>query len=312
VDAIVRQTPAPDRDRVGDRRYRAVVIGSYGFIGAQLFAKLGRAGVSVTGFTRQQPCLRPDGTPHEALAAAEVLFYLATSVSPAMAEQRPDLVAQDHAVFSRLLDRLGEGDRPPFVVLAGTGGYVYDPVAPLPFREDQPTAPRTAYGRAKLALERALADRAAAVPGVSLRLATVYGPGQRVSKGQGVIAHWLAAAASGAPLRLFGDPATIRDYVYIDDVVNALARVGEVARAGGTLPDVLNVGSGEPTRLGDLLDLVVATVPGRVAVERLPGRGFDHYDAVLDIGRVTDVVGWKPETSLAVGLQQTWWALATA
>jgi nucleoside-diphosphate-sugar epimerase len=306
MDTSVRDVSLAERPAIS--RFRAAVIGSYGFIGAQLHAKLDLAGAAVTGFTRQAPVLRPDGRPQDALLAAEVLFYLATSVSPAMAEQRPDLVAADHDLFCRLLDRLAEVERPPFVVLAGTGGYVYDPAAPLPFREDSPTAPRTAYGRAKLGLEQALSDRRAAVPGVSLRLATVYGPGQRVSKGQGVIAHWLAAAADGQPLRLFGNPATIRDYVYIDDVVNALARVGEFGRDGGTLPEVINIGSGRPTRLGELLELVLATVPAELDVERLPGRGFDHYDAVLDIQRAAELVGWRPETSLPAGLARTWWA----
>jgi UDP-glucose 4-epimerase len=299
----------PVTDQRTTSRLRAAVIGSYGFIGAQLHAKLDLAGADVTGFTRQAPILASDGRPHDALLDTDVLFYLATSVSPASAEQRPDLVASDHDLFRRLVDRLAEVERPPYVVLAGTGGYVYDPVAPLPFREDSPVAPRTAYGRAKLDLEQALADRGAVLPGVSLRLSTVYGPGQRIRKGQGVIAHWLAAVAAGQPLRLFGDPATIRDYVYIDDVVSALASVGEVGRAGVELPDVINIGSGQPTRLGDLLDLVVATVPGPVDVERLPGRGFDHYDAVLDIQRAAELVGWRPATSLPDGLAKTWWAL---
>jgi UDP-glucose 4-epimerase len=304
VSVSVRTTERP-----ATSRFRAAVIGSYGFIGAQLHAKLDLAGAAVTGFTRQAPVLRPDGRPHDALLAADVLYYLATSVSPAMAEQRPDLVAADHDLFCRLLDRLAEVERPPFVVLAGTGGYVYDPAATLPFREDSATAPRTAYGRAKLGLEQAIADRRAAVPGVSLRLATVYGPGQRVSKGQGVIAHWLAAAAAGRPLRLFGNPGTVRDYVYIDDVVDALARIGEFGRDGAAPPDVINIGSGEPTRLGELLELVLAAVSGPVDVERLPGRGFDHYDAVLDIRRAAELVGWQPETSLPAGLAKTWWAL---
>lgn len=306
----VRDMAMPVTDRRTTGRLRAAVIGSYGFIGAQLHAKLDLAGAAVTGFTRQEPIFGPDGRPHDALLAADVLFYLATSVTPASAEQRPDLVASDYDVFNRLVDRLAEEERPPYVVLAGTGGYVYDPVAPLPFREDSPVAPRTAYGRAKLDLEQALADRNAKLPGVSLRLATVYGPGQRIRKGQGVIAHWLAAVAAGQPLRLFGDPATIRDYVYIDDVVAALAKVGEVGRDGVELPEVINIGSGQATRLGDLLDLVVAAVPGPVDVERLPGRGFDHYDAVLDIQRAADLVGWRPETSLPAGLAKTWWALS--
>ncbi|HEX5404371.1 MAG TPA: NAD-dependent epimerase/dehydratase family protein [Pseudonocardiaceae bacterium] len=310
MDLSVRDLSLPVPDRLSTSRLRAAVIGSYGFIGAQLHAKLAMAGAAVTGFTRQDPIFGPDGRPHEKLLAADVLFYLATSVSPGTAEQRPDLVASDQELFATLVDRLAEEVRPPFVVLAGTGGYVYDPASPLPFGEESPVAPRTAYGRAKIDLERALADRAAKVPGISLRLSTVYGPGQRLRTGQGVIAHWFTAAASGRPLRLFGDPATLRDYVYIDDVVAALARVGEVGRSGAELPEVINIGSGRPTQLGELLDLVVATVPGPVEVERLPGRGFDHYDAVLDIQLAAEVVGWRPETSLPAGLAKTWWALS--
>ena len=54
-----------------------------------------------------------------------------------------------------------------------------------------------------------------------LRLSNVYGPGQRLGTGQGVVGYWFRALLDDDPIRLFGDPETIRDYVYVDDVAEA-------------------------------------------------------------------------------------------
>ena len=194
-------------------------------------------------------------------------------------------------------------DPAPTVVLLSSGGTVDDPQGRAPYDEQAPTRPLSAYGAAKLALESLLAERA---PGrhVTLRVANAYGPGQPVGSGQGVIAHWLRAAWRGEPVRLFGDPATTRDYVYVEDISDALVAV---AASTGPLPPVLNVGSGRPTTLQELAETVldvVADAALELVVE--PARSFDVPRTWLDVGLARGVLGWTPRTPLRHRIVLSW------
>ena len=212
-----------------------------------------------------------------------------------MTRDRAELTAA-----ARLLCRL---DEPPRMVVLGSGGAVYDPAAAPPYAEASPVAEGTAYARAKLALEQDLAEHGP--PGsLSLRVANAYGPGQVPAPGQGVLAHWLSAVASGGQVLLLGDGRTARDYVHVADVVAAL---GAVHRARGPLPPVVNVGSGRATSLDDLLAVVHdVTGIGEDRVERRPARSFDHASTWLDVSLAAEVLDWRPVVDLTEGVRQTW------
>jgi UDP-glucose 4-epimerase len=284
---------------------RVAVFGAGGFIGRQLTAALCRRGVLVAGYGRRHE-LRCWDQP----AAPDAVFYLASSITPALAEAQPELVTVDQLRFVELLRCVSRSARPPAVLLTSSAGTVYDPDLPGPYGEQAPTRATNRYGAAKLELERLLRETAGSVPGVVLRLSNVYGPGQRVDKSQGVLAHWLAAVAAGEPVGVIGDPDTTRDYVYIDDVVDCLLR----AAARPSTPDhaepmVLNVASGVSTSLGDLLSIVELVVGRELTVRRLPARAVDRREVRLDVRRAAAELGWRPQTSLMDGVRAMWWSL---
>lgn len=298
LPAVSAPRSRPAVARIGRR---PVVVGACGFIGSRLLDRLHEQGREAGAIDRRTPLVSARG-PHPDLRDAEVVHYLATSVNPAIAEDRPDLVAADQDTFERFLDALADLPRPPLVVLTGSGGAVYDPSLPPPYDERTPARPRSAYGRAKLALETALRERAPAVPGLVLRLGNVYGPGQRTGTGQGVIAHWLEAIAGRRPVRVYGDAEVRRDYVFVDDVVDVLASI----RRGDTSAPVLNIGSGEGVPLGELLRVVASVVGERPAAETHTPRAFDARDVTLDIRLAAAELGWRPRTPLAEGIALTW------
>jgi len=272
---------------MADTSTAAAVIGARGFIGARLYERLVATGTpAVNSVTTGAP--------------VRTVFFVAGSVTPSSAEQHPERVAAHLASFRELLDSLGE--TPTRVVLASSGGTVYDQRVPPPYAENSPVAPAAEYGRAKLAMERELLARADSITGVVLRLGNVYGPGQRVGTGQGVVAYWLDAAANCRPLVVYGDPEATRDYVYVDDVVDAMVRV----HRSGPLPRVLNIGSGAPVALSTLLRTVEKTVAGAIDVRFEPGRRFDRRDVWLDVGLAGRALGWAARTSLADGINRTW------
>ncbi len=283
----------------------AAVVGAHGFIGSALVARLRSDAVPVTPFTRDVPFMSDAGALVPDAARATTVFWLAASVNPAVAEERPDLVTADLEAFESFVTAAESASEPPTVVLLSSGGTVYDPDVVPPYAEDSPVAPTTAYGRSKLALERTLlASRLPAGRKVVARVANAYGPGQRARRGQGVIAHWLKAAAAGDPLVLIGDPQTVRDYVYIDDIVDLLVRLHAHARP---LPEVVNVGAGRPTTLDELTTVVLSAIGDpAIEVERRPARGFDLSATWLDISLAGRELGWSPQTSLEVGVGHAW------
>lgn len=277
-----------------------VVVGAGGFLGRALCAALRAHGTPAAEFTRATPFVDDTGTPAPALTQASTVFYLASSMNPAVAERDPDAVAADSALFDRFLDALDALPHRPYVVLPSSGGTVYDVDFPPPYAETAPTGPRNNYGRAKLDMERRLLERRPDTA-TALRISNVYGPGQPSSGGQGVIGHWLGAAAKGEPILLYGDPAASRDFVYVDDVVAAFL----AAAAATDPPPVVNVGSGQPTSLGELADLV-DDVTGGVEIVREPDRGFDVKHTWLDITLAREALGWTPTVGLREGLRRTW------
>lgn len=282
----------------------AAVFGAAGFIGSRLVATLGQRGVPVACFARDTPTTDRRGRLVAGLTEAETVFYLATGLTPAVAEQEPDRAAAERAAFTCLLGRLVKEGHSPTVVLTSSGGTVYDATRRPPYREDTPALPYTAYGRAKRGLERDLLSCDKALTPVVLRLSNVYGPGQPAKRGYGVLPHWLSAVAAGDTLRVFGSPRSRRDYVHVDDVVDALARVHFEDPAG--LPRVLNIGSGRPTPLVELLALVVEVVGRGVLAEFASARPFDRRDAWLDVTEARRRLGWQSRIHLEEGVRETW------
>lgn len=305
-------TPGPARDLPApDVAPGAAVIGAGGFVGARLVRTLENAGVPVARFTRSVPFLR-DGELAAPARTAPVLFYFATSVTPGSAERFPEMVDADQELFGRLLGALRRSGARPAVVLASSG-TVYDPRLTPPYDEAAPTWAPGAYGAGKLRMERALLDHADAVRPLVVRLASMYGPGARTAPGFGVIPHWLMATAAGRPFELIGDPEVRRDFVYVDDVVDAMLRayaaLSTPADGDGQPPQILNIGSGIPTSLSELLREVAAVTGREPAVRRLDGRGFDRRALWLDVRQAADTLGWRPRTTLAAGLTRTWHAV---
>jgi UDP-glucose 4-epimerase len=273
------------------------VIGSRGFLGRATVRALGRAGVPVQEYTRDRSFLDRDGRIASDIGGVRTVVWLVSSINPRVAEESPDLIGRDRAAMEALIEGLQQLDAPPRVVNLSSGGTVYDTAATPPYDEAAPTGPTGAYGKAKLMFEGLLVD--SGLPSTSLRLSNAYGPGQPTRPGQGVVAHWLAAAVAGRPLHIFGDGDAVRDFVFVDDVAAAIV----AACASEHVPPVVNVGSGQPTRLRELAEIVLAAVADPALEITLdPGRTFDVARTWLDVSLARTALGWMPRTTLTEGV----------
>jgi UDP-glucose 4-epimerase len=187
------------------------------------------------------------------------------------------------------------------IVYAASGGTLYGELeeADLPVAEGAPYRPVSPYGASKKAvIDYLVAYRELhGLEFTALALANVYGPRQDADGEAGVVAAFAAALTSGRACTISGDGLHTRDYVYVDDVVDAFARAG---RRGGGL--VINVATGHETSNLDLYWLM-ASVAGSTAPPRHgPERHGEVLRSALDPHRAAIHLGWKPWTPLPDGV----------
>jgi UDP-glucose 4-epimerase len=274
------------------------VIGSNGFFGRALIAALRADGGSVVEFSSARPFLHPDGSPTDELARASTVCYLASRINPAIAERDSRAASAHVTTVQGLLDALrGSGKR---LIYPSSGGTVYDTDKEPPYAETSPLRPKGRFGSTKLRVEELL-SKASGIETVAMRISNAYGPGQPTGTGLGVIAHWLAAAAEGEPLRIFGASETTRDFIYIDDVRAAFQSVISASDP----PPVVNIGSGIPTTLAEVAEIISEIVDG-IQIVQEADRGFDVARTWLNIELAKQTLGWKPSVELHDGISRTW------
>jgi UDP-glucose 4-epimerase len=287
---------------------RAVVTGGAGFIGSNLVDALVERGDDVlvvdnfaTGkrlnLNGQAALLEHDiREPFE--VEADVIFHLAAQADVQTSMQRPEYDAAVNVVGTVNVLSAATGAQ---VIFASSGGAGYGE-CPEPASEESAFLPLSPYGIAKKCGEEYLAgwNRIHETSHVSMRFANVYGPRQDAGLEGGVVAIFLERLARGDATVIYGDGGQSRDFVYVDDVVDAL--LATVGRSGGTL----NVGTGADVTVAQL-HAACERVAGVDAAPRLEeARLGDVRRSVLDVTRIERELGWRPGVSLDDGLQRTW------
>jgi UDP-glucose 4-epimerase len=189
------------------------------------------------------------------------------------------------------------------VVFASTGGALYGEEAELPTPEHSATQPLSPYGASKLAGEAYLGtwSRLHGLPNVVLRLANVYGPRQAPHGEAGVVAIFSELLAHGGTPTVYGDGEQTRDYTHVADVARAFVLAAECGRAA-----TYNVGTGVETSVNRLLELLQSAAGTNVVPERAPLRAGELLRSALDAGAIGRDLGWRAETPVEAGLEQTY------
>jgi UDP-glucose 4-epimerase len=193
------------------------------------------------------------------------------------------------------------------LVFAGSR-LAYGAARALPVPEDHPLAPLCPHGAHKVMVEQYLAiyARLYGIRATSLRITNPYGPGQPSERSAyGVINYLIHRALAGQSLPIYGDGRQLRDYVYVNDVVDAMLRAGADPKSDGR---IYNIGTGVGTALVDAARIIVDAA-GTGHLEHLPWPAMveeiDTGDFVADVTRVADELGWRPTVTLADGVRRT-------
>jgi UDP-glucose 4-epimerase len=293
-----------------------LLIGGAGFLGSNLASVICRNGWKV-GLLDRVPLAAPLHDIEQFVGELRDMHLLRTAlkkfsrivflvhearVAPA-ADRLPANFLGNIELLLLVLEEARECGVEDFVFLS-SGGAVYGEPESLPIREDHPKCPRSPYGVAKLAMEKYLA-MAAGQSGfrhLEIRPSNPYGPGQNFQAAQGIVAVAMARIARREPITIRGDGSAIKDYIFINDFVEACFLLVSNPQATGPF----NIGSGHGTRLLDVISIIEKMVGNNAKLIFEKAQPGDVTANVLDISKLEKSTGWKPLTPFGTGIAQTW------
>lgn len=306
---------------------KCILIGGAGFIGSQLAKALeidGLREIIILGRSDKPKFSIPKTSLYvnleslsedklkNILCNAEEIIDLSSSGTPSSMEAPLEVISGALKNNLRFIDLIKSNKLEKYIFIS-SGGTVYGNAKGLIVNENAATHPISPYGVAKLLVEKfghlnyTLKD----LPFISLRPSNPFGEGQLGNLGQGFIATAIHMAINKTPVSIYGTPGTIRDYIYIDDLVDGILAALSLGHAGKTY----NIGTGIGTNNMELLSIIEDEIPSLrpIQIQSLPMRNFDVASNILDCSLMHKDTGWQPKVSLRSGILKTWaWQMKLA
>ena len=298
-------------------KQKILIIGAGGFVGTALSKRLLTDGHTVHRLQRTQSV--SSGTHdlvhigsqdneellRKILPECEIVMHLASSSTPGSTVNRPVLEAELNLLpMLRLLEMMQDFPNASLVFVS-SGGTLYGNSAKATVAETELLSTLSYHGAGKLASEAFLrAFHHLTGRGVTvLRPSNLYGPGQLLREGFGLIRTMLEHARRGSTLHIWGDGESVRDFLYLDDMLEACCKV---LRNDSDAWRVFNVGVGEGHSINQIRQLVEEVTGMPVSAAYHPPRPGDVRRIVLDCSKLLSELGWKPAMPLAEGIRRTW------
>lgn len=237
------------------------------------------------------------------LTNQDVVYHLVSTTVPTTSNQHiPDELTANVIVTSKLLDACVR-NKVTKVVFISSGGTVYGKEDNCPLKENTPTNPISAYGVQKVTIEKLLYlyQYMYGLDYRIIRLANPYGPYQRPNGILGAVTTFTYKVLKSEPITVFGDGTVVRDFIYIDDVINAMENIVN----GDNKHRTFNLGCGYGISISELLNCIEKALDVTIEIEYKPARKVDVPVNYLDISRYEKAYGKLNPISLEEGICRT-------
>ncbi|WP_336788689.1 NAD-dependent epimerase/dehydratase family protein [Paenibacillus sp. MMO-177] len=297
---------------------KALVTGGAGFIGSHLTDALVQSGADVhvidnlsTGFKSN---VHPDAVFHELdinsdaamqiikQVRPDIVFHMAAQVDVQRSVTDPAYDSSVNIVGTIRLMKACQQAEVGKLVFSSTSA-VYGDANKERNLEDAVAAPISYYGLSKLTGENyiRLFHKMHGLPYTILRYSNVYGPRQNASGEGGVVSIFMSKLKQGLPLHVNGSGNQTRDFIYVQDVVQAnLAAIHQGDQ------ETINISTGLRTSINNLIHMIKLIHGQNVEITYGPERPGDIMDSCLDNAKANQRLGWRPASSLFEGLSQTY------
>ncbi|RQG95759.1 NAD-dependent epimerase/dehydratase family protein [Natrarchaeobius oligotrophus] len=239
--------------------------------------------------------LHQDGT------KADMIFHEAAMVSVAQSIDEP--VKSQAINVDATHSLLEEAQKRDVRVVLASSAAIYGQPTRTPIEETDPKEPTSPYGLDKLTIDHyaRLYNDLYDLETVALRYFNVYGPGQTPGDYAGVISVFIDQALSGEPITVHGDGEQTRDFVFIDDVVQANIKAATTDAVG----EAYNIGTGESVTIRELAELIQDITDTDSDIVHTDARSGDIEHSEADISKARDRLDYEPTVSLREGLERT-------
>lgn len=308
---------------------KVLITGGLGFVGSNLSIKLAELGADVLIVDNMLPRqggnvfnidpvkdkvklnisdIRNPTSMNHLVKGMDYVFHIAGQVNHVDSVKNPlndlSINVEGTLVLMEALRMNNPGAR---VIFTGTRGE-YGSSLSLPVSEDHAINPIGIYAITNFAAERIVLTyhNLHHIKSLCLRVTNTFGPRHQMAHNEYGVFNWfIRKAMDNEVIPIFGDGRILRDYLYIDDLVNSLITIAENEKCYG---DVYNIGSGVPVSFIELANIIIKIAgTGRVEYTDFTSerKALEPGDYYANITKIKEAIGWKPETTMEEGIKKT-------
>ncbi|MCB0722845.1 MAG: NAD-dependent epimerase/dehydratase family protein [Ignavibacteriae bacterium] len=302
-------------------RGSCIIYGGGGFIGSHLCEDLLNRGYSVTIFDKTNFSLKNlsnviddikiiegdfnnERDIERSLKHIDYVFHLVSSTLPSDSNENPLYDVETNLLSSLRLFNECRSNGIKKVIFISSGGTVYGIPEEIPVKESHPVNPIVSYGIIKRTIEKYLYMyyKLYGLDYYVFRLSNPYGERQNPFASQGAIAVFLYRIINNMPIEIWGDGSVTRDYIYIKDAVDLIAK--SISRK--TDEKIFNVSTAKGYSLNEIIEIIFKASGMKAIVHYAEGRGIDVPVSILDNTLAKETFDWDPTTNITDGIRRTY------